>query len=54
MLLQEVKTQALQITHLNNKEKAKHIDRYNCGWEDVLNKAEDLVYKEQMVNGLER
>lgn len=53
MLLQEVKTQALQITNLNNKEKAKHMSRHGCGWEDILNKAEDL-YKEQMVDELER
>mgnify|MGYP003327448375 CR=1 FL=1 len=52
-LLQEIKSQALQITHLNNEEKAKHMNQNDCGWEDILNKAEDL-YKEQMVDGLER
>ena len=44
-LLQEVKSQALQITHLNNKEKAKYMNQNDCRWEDILNKAEDL-YKE--------
>ena len=52
-LLQEVKAQALQITHLNIEEKAKHMNQNDCRWEDILNKAEDL-YKEQMVDVLER
>ena len=52
-LLQKVKTEALQITHLNNEEKSRHMTCNNCGWEDILNKAEDL-YKEQMVDGMER
>ena len=52
-LLQDVKAQALQITHLNNKQKSKHMNQHDCGWEDILNKAEDL-YKEQMVDGMER
>ena len=29
------------------------MNQNDCGWEDILNKAEDL-YKEQMVDGLER
>ena len=52
-LLQEVKSQALQITHLNNEEKANHMNQVDCGWEDILNTAEEL-YKEQMVDGMER
>ena len=52
-LLQDVKAQALQITHLNNEQKSKHMNQHDCGWEDILNKAKDL-YKEQMVDGMER
>ena len=52
-LLTKVKENALQITHLNNVQKAAFMSQNDVGWEDILDQAEDL-YKEQMVEGLER
>jgi len=38
---------------MNNNDKADYMSQHDCGWEDILDQAEDL-YREQMVEGLKR